>query len=142
MLVVHEDRCLLGRQPGWMTGMSVAEAKAAFGEAGADRPLAQFKRGIDIEAGAFRPAMWFEIPVDRHAGMPLFDPGIAVDLGQALERLGARREQTRGLERDRLLVEDMAGNGGGERAQAGFHGERPSDVVRGPLPMPPHHPTG
>ena len=56
--------------------------------------------------------MLVEIPGDRHAGVALRDARIAVDFRQPPKRLGACLEQMARMVGDRVLVENMVGNGG------------------------------
>ena len=96
----------------------VVRPQARAGEARARDLLCQGNRVLGEDTGAFRPAVGFAHPRERHAGAPARDAGVGERGAQALEALGLARKHAGG-ERLHLALRQFAfGDRGGEREKA------------------------
>jgi hypothetical protein len=79
----------------------------------------QRDRVLQKELIAFAETVVAQIPLQRHAGMAPFDPGIGIDGNEPLDVTEGCAEQSPARAHDIGLIEHMGGQGGGERRQPG-----------------------
>lgn len=98
---------LIGRQTGLVQGLL-------------SRLCHQRQRMLQEQVVAFGKAVRLQIPVDRHAGMPRLDQGVAIDRRQPLKAAMRRGEHLRAVGRHLLLTQEVRRPGRGETRETRF----------------------